>query len=261
LPAAPPQYGGGHQINSLDTNYTISTEEFESIEQYLLGETSTEQRLTFESKMKADISWAAKVNEVKLLLVGIETASLKERLDNYHINIKKNHLPTSGGKVISMRRKWMVAASVALLVAMSVWVFTTRENKYQKLYATYYKPDPGLMSAMGASDNYLFNKAMLDYKTGDYKKAIDEWSKLKTGMPQNDTLSYFLGVAQQANGNSAAAITLLKSMTADSLKPFYKDACWYTGLAFLKQSNVNEAIPYLEKSARPESSELINKLK
>ena len=102
---------------------------------------------------------------------------------------------------------------------------------------------------------------MLDYKTGDYKKAIDEWSKLKTGMPKNDTLNYFLGVAQQADGNSAAAITLLKSMAADAAKPFYKDACWYTGLAFLKQGAVNEAIPYLEKSGRPESSELINKLK
>jgi tetratricopeptide (TPR) repeat protein len=245
----------------LDTNYNISAEELESIEQYLLGETSTEQRLAFENKMEADISWAAKVNEVKLLLACIETASLKERLDNYHISIKKNHPLTSGGKVISLQRKLMVAASIALLAAMSVWLFTMKGNKYEKLYAAYYKPDPGLMSAMGAGDNYLFNKAMLDYKTGDYKKAIDEWSKLKTGMPKNDTLNYFLGVAQQADGNSAAAIALLKSMAADETKPFYKDACWYTGLALLKQGAVNEAIPYLEKSARPERSELISKLK
>lgn len=102
---------------------------------------------------------------------------------------------------------------------------------------------------------------MLDYKTGDYKNAITEWSKLKTDMPQNDTLDYFLGVAQQADGNSAAAITLLKSIAADTAKPFYKEACWYTGLALLKQGTVNEAIPYLEKSARPESRELINQLK
>lgn len=233
----------------------------ESIEQYLLGETSTEERLAFETKMESDNVWAAKVNEVKLLLAGIETSSLKERLDNYHINVKKNHPQTSGGKIISMRFKLLAAASVALLTAMSVWLFTMKENKYEKLYNAYYKPDPGLMSAMGASDNYLFNKAMLDYKTGEYKKAIGEWSKLKDGLPQNDTLNYFLGVAQQADGNSAAAIALLKSMAMDTAKPFYKDACWYIGLALVKQGTVNEAIPYLEKSARPESSELINKLK
>jgi tetratricopeptide (TPR) repeat protein len=245
----------------LDTNYTISTEEFATIEQYLLGETSTEQRLAFENKMETNRTWAAKVNEVKLLLAGIETASLKERLDSYHINIKKNHPEKGGGKIISMRRKLMVAASVALLAAVSVWLFTIKGNKYENLYAAYFKPDPGLMSAMGTSDNYFFNKAMLDYKTGDYKKAINEWSKLKAGMPQNDTLNYFLGAAQLADGNSTTAITLLQSIASDASKPFYKDACWYTGLALLKQGKANEAIPYLEKAGRPESSELISKLK
>ena len=54
---------------------------------------------------------------------------------------------------------------------------------------------------------------------------------------------------------------LLKSITKDPAKPLYKDACWYTGLALIKLGAINEAIPYLERSSRPESSELINKLK
>ena len=86
---------------------------------------------------------------------------------------------------------------------------------------------------------------MLDYKTGNYIKAINEWSKLKTGTSSNDTLNYFLGAAQQADGNNASAIALLQSMTADAEKPFYKDACWYTGLALLKQGKINKAIPIL----------------
>ena len=155
----------------------------------------------------------------------------------------------------------MVAASVTLLATLSIWLFTSSKNKFEKTYATYYKPDPGLMSAMGTSDNYFFNKAMLLYKTGNYKAAIDEWSKLKNELPQNDTLTYFLGAALQADGNNAAAIRLLKSMTTDPAKSFYKEACWYTGLALLKQGAVKEAIPYLEKSDRPESSELISKIK
>jgi len=245
----------------LDTNYTISTEEFESIEQYVLGETSAEQRLAFDNKIATDKSLAAKVTEVKLLLAGIDTASLKERLNSYHNNIKKNHPQKGSSKIIALNSKLLVAASVALLAAVSVWLYTLKANKYEKLYAAYYKPDPGLMSAMGIGDNYLFNKAMLDYKTGNYKKAINEWSKLKTSTSSNDTLNYFLGAAQQANGNSTAALMLLQSMAADTAKPFYKDACWYTGLALLQQGNINEAIPYLEKSDRPESSELISQLK
>ncbi len=245
----------------MDTNYTISTEELESIEQYLLNTPDNEQRNVFEKKMQTEPALAKKVTEVKLLLAGIETASLKERLNHYHANIKKNHPEKGGGKIISIQRKLLVAASVALLATISIWLVTSSKTKYEKIYTAYYKPDPGLMSAMGTSDHYDFNKAMLLYKTGNYKKAIDAWGKLTNQLPQNDTLDYFLGAAQQADGNNAAAILLLKSMTTDSAKPFYKDACWYMGLALLKQGKVNEAISYLEKSERPESSELISKLK
>lgn len=245
----------------MDTNYNISTEEFASIEKYLLGNASAEERIAFENKIATDSSWASKVNEVKLLLAGIETASLKDRLDTYHANIKKNQPRQDGGRIVLLRRKWLVAASVALLVAVSAWLYISGQNKYETLYTAYYKPDPGLMSAMGVGDNYLFNKAMLEYKTGNYKEAISEWSKLKTGTSQNDTLDYFLGAAQQADGNSAAALILLRSVTSDTQNPFYKDACWYTGLALLKQGSINEAIPYLEKSGRSESIELISKLK
>ncbi len=245
----------------MDTNYTITAEELAGIEQYLLGEASAGQKLAFENRLATDSSWAAKVDEVKLLLAGIETAALQEQLDSYHTNLKKNRPQPGTGRMISLKRKWLAAASVALIAVTAVLLFITGRNKYEKLYAAYYKPDPGLMSAMGIGDNYPFNKAMIDYKTGNYKKAIEEWSTLKTSTGPNDTLNYFLGAAQQADGNNAAAIALLRSMASDDTKPFYKDACWYTGLALLKQGAVNDAIPYLEKSGRPESIELISKLK
>lgn len=245
----------------MKTNYTISTEELESIERYLLGETSAEERLAFENKLQEDGAWAAKVDEVKLLMLGIEKAELKERLHEYHNDIKKNGANAAGGKTIGLNRKWLVAASVVMLASLSVWFFTIRPDKYEKLYATYFQPDPGLMSAMGVGENYAFNKAMLDYKTGNYKKAIAEWDKLRTDMPGNDTLEYFLGVAQQANGNNTAAIGLLQKAANDSNNPFYKDACWYIGLALLKKGNIQESIIWLEKSGHPKRNELINNLK
>lgn len=245
----------------MNTEHYISTEEFETIEQYLLGAISNEEKQAFKKRIESDSLLALKVKEVKLLLAGIETTSLKERLDIYHTGIKKNSPQKAGGKIILFNRKLLVAASVLVLAAVSVWLFVMKGNRYEKMYADYYKPDPGLMTAMGISGNYQFEKAMVDYKTGNYKKAIDEWSKLKTDMPHNDTLNYFLGAAQQADGNSATALTLLKQIANDTAKPFYKDACWYTGLALVKEGAVNEAIPYLEKSGRPESIELISKLK
>ena len=222
---------------------------------------NAQEAVNFQNKIEADALFAAKVNEVKLMLAGIETATLKERLEVYHTDFKKSHVEKAGGKIIFINRRLLAAASVLLIAALSVWLFAISGSKNEKLYVAYYKPDPGLMTAMGISGNYVFEKAMVDYKTGNYKKAIDEWSKLRTDMLHNDTLNYFLGVAQQASGNSAEALSLLKAIASDPAKPFYKDACWYTGLALLKDGAVNEAIHYLENSGRPQSIELISKLK
>lgn len=242
-------------------NYTISTEELESIEAYLRGEITAEQKKNFDTKIDNEALWASKVQEVRLLLTGIEAASLQERLDGYHAVLKKNHPPLKKAKLFSINRKWLVAAAVSLLVAVAGLVYFFADNRHQKIYANYYKPDPGLMSAMGIQDNYVFNKAMLDYKTGQYKKAIAAWGTLKNSTAANDTLQYFLGAAQQADGNTAAAQALLQSIAADSTKPFYKDACWYLGLALVKQGDIDKAIPYIEKSERPESAELMHQLK
>ncbi|MFT3680039.1 MAG: hypothetical protein QM791_07180 [Ferruginibacter sp.] len=245
----------------MNTEYTISTEEFESIEQYLLGNLPQQEKLAFDNRLQQDIEWAAKVKEVSLLTVGIEAAVLKEKLNTYHAKLPNNTQEKKGGRIISFNFKMLLAASVVLFAAVGVWLFFARGNSYERMYADYYKPDPGLVTAMGTTDNYLFNKAMVDYKTGNYKKAIGAWSELKAGLPPNDTLNYFLGAAQQADGNSTAALTLLKQAAADTANPFYKDACWYTGLALLKEGHVQEAVPYLEKSGHAGNTELINKLK
>ena len=243
----------------MNTQYSISTEEFEIIEQYLLDKTTPAERQRFERQIQTDDLLAAKVEEVRLLLAGIDAAALKERLNTYHLEIEPRNIQKKGAKIIPF--KLLLAASVFLFAVLSIWLFAIRGNRYEKIYAAYYKPDPGLMTAMGASDNYAFNRAMVDYKTGNYKKAIDAWSKLKNDMPASDTLNYFLGAARQANGNSKEALILLKQVVSDTAKPFYKDACWYTGLALLKEGAVKEAIPYLKKSGRPETDKLINKIK
>lgn len=243
-------------------DYSISIPELENIEAYLLGTMSIDQQHAFEASMHTNEEWRKKVDEVKLLLAGIETVSLKERLDVYHEKIRQSQpVVENTGRIIPIHRRFWVAAAVLLLTVVSVWWYTQRETKLERLYNAYYKPDPGLMSAMGIGDNYLFNRAMLDYKTGNYKRAIEQWSQLQQTARHNDTVNYFLGVAEQAGGNGEAAIALLASVASDTARSFYKDACWYMGLALLKKGNVKDAVLYLQKSSRPESTDLINQIK
>src|SRR5690606_13831875 len=88
--------------------------------------------------------------------------------------------------------KWAAAASVAGILLWSSYFFFANTPS-EKLFAQYYQPDPGLPTLMGISDNYVFENAMVSYKTGDYKKAIVDWQQLLQENMDNDTLQYFIG--------------------------------------------------------------------
>ena len=128
------------------------------------------------------------------------------------------------------------------------------------MYSEYYKPDPGLITAMGVSDNYTFEKAMVDYKNGDYDKAIKGWLSLKSNQATNDTLDYFLGAAYQASGQYDTAIPYLEKIASEKENTFNKDACWYLGLALLRKGNKELAATYIQQSGYPQSPELLNAL-
>jgi len=243
----------------LNHSYDISPEEFEQIEQFLNNEMPSDQAAIFAERLQSDLILQQKLEEVKLLTLGVSEAVLKNKLESFHEAINTNS-SKKNGKVISIGKRLLAAAAVLAIIGLSAWWFFLRENKLEKIYSNYYKPDPGLITAMGPSDNYTFEKAMVDYKNGDYDKAIEAWSSLSKDQPRNDTLNYFLGAAYQANGKNKEAITLLEKATANKNNTFYKDACWYLGLAYLKEENTEKAREYIQLSGHPESINLLDAL-
>lgn len=237
----------------------ISQEEFELIEQYLSNDLPAAEAAIFKTRLLTDDTWRQKTEEMRLLILGINESALEERLNKYHAGITNTSASSgSTGKLIGFSRKWLAAASVVLMVSLATWLIVTKESKEEKLYAAYFRPDPGLLTAMGSSDDYSFEKAMVEYKEGNFKKAIDAWSKLRAAAPQSDTLNYFLGVANMAATNDKAAQEFLSIITSDSNKVFYKDACWYLGLTLLKNGELTKAAEWIQKSGHAESDKLID---
>ena len=74
---------------------------------------------------------------------------------------------------------------------------------------------------------------------------------------QNDTLIYFIAAANQAKGNQDIAIENLQQIVLNKESAFYKDACWYLGLAYLKKGETAEAINYIKKSEYPKAEVII----
>ena len=129
------------------------------------------------------------------------------------------------------------------------------------MYAKYYIQDAGLMTAMGVSENYNFDKAMIDYKTGDYEKAIDAWQKLLLTNPANDTLHYFIGSAYMALDRPARALMNFEWVLKSANSNFKTDAYWYAGLALLKQGELEKASNYIRLSDNPKKDELLKRMK
>ena len=159
-----------------------------------------------------------------------------------------------------MARVWLVAVSCIALLGLGYWWLMGNESKYEKMYASYYKPDPGLPTTMSVANNYQFDKGMVAYKAGDYREAADIWLGLSQSMPGNDSLFYFLGVAELALQHPDQALKWLQPLANEPQKPFSKEASWYAGLLLLKNEKPAEAAVFIRRSGHPNSKKLLEEL-
>ncbi|KJD33498.1 hypothetical protein PK35_06520 [Tamlana nanhaiensis] len=237
----------------------ISKELFEIIERYIKGNMTLKELQDINQLIELDADFKTKVEEVKTFIHGIEAQALKEKLDDFHevaIN-QPDETPKNNLRYLNFKR---IAVAAAFVIGLgSIWFFSIPQN--EKLYAKYYKPDPGLPTTMSSTNNFEFYNAMVKYKHGDYKLAIKTWRELANKTPDNDTLNYFIGVAHLANKNVDSAIPFLeRTVQTKKAFPFINDANYYLGLAYLKEGNTELAKQFLSKSNTDLSKELILKL-
>lgn len=216
---------------------------------------SPEELKAFETRLENDSDFKIQINDIITLLTGIETQSLKEQLDEFHKDIPKQIPQKKSTKVYYLQFRKLVAAAVIIIALGSFWFFN--QNPNEKLYSKYFTPDPGLPTTMSTTSNFDFYDAMVNYKQGDYKTAIEKWEALTT---KNDTLNYFLGVAYLAEKNEVNAISFLEQSIQNENFPLISDAYYYLGLAHLKEGNITLAKENLQKSSVKNSKTLLSEL-
>jgi tetratricopeptide (TPR) repeat protein len=246
----------------VNRDFYISQEEFEAIEGYILQQMSVEETEAFTKKLNTDLALQHKLETVKLLLVGIQEAELQKKLDEFHnglVSTKKNRIepPTKTFAI----KKWLVAASVIVIACVGSLLFFNKETKEEKIFAAYFQPEPGLISAMSTTDSYLFDRAMIDYKTGEYDAALKTWESLLASNPKNDTLNYFIGSVYLIREKEDIAIDYFKKVISNENSFFRNEALWYTGLALLKTNKKPEAVGFIEKAEHEYKAALLKELK
>ncbi len=243
----------------MNTNSNISQELLETIERYYNGTMSTEEQKVFETRLQQEPEFKTQAEDIKALLFGIEEQALKEKLGEFHADVPIAMEPgKTDSKVRQLHFRKVAAAVIIIVASATFWVINGSSD--ERLYDDYFKPDPGLPTTMSSSDNFAFYDAMVNYKRGDYKKAIGKWEVLHNKAPQNDTLNYFLGVAYLADKKEKLAIPYLEKTVSQPESVFNDDAEYYLGMAHLKNNNKEAAIKYLQLSTAENSKILLETL-
>jgi tetratricopeptide (TPR) repeat protein len=235
--------------------HDISEEEFLSIERYLRKEMSDLERMQFLLRLNASQSLREKTEASRLMFIGIAEAALEGKLQNFHLD----HATKPKAKVFAMKY-WAAAAAVLVLIISVTWLLT-RPTENEKIYSELFQADPGLITSMGATEDYVFNHAMVDYKSGNYNKAISSWESLRKQSPNSDTLNYFLGVAWMADDKAAESVPFLEKVVSQSESSFREDAVWYLALAYIRLDSKEKAVSLLEKNPSARTNELLSRLK
>src|SRR5690606_31430960 len=126
--------------------YELSVDEMALIEGYLCEELSPADGEALDRRMDTDPAWRDKIGEVKYLILGVREANLARELIKWRTDLlsDKRILTPPIQPSILLSRWWWVAASVALLVMGSLWIFGSKTDTPEQLYKAFYEPDIGL---------------------------------------------------------------------------------------------------------------------
>jgi len=230
-------------------------ENAELIDAYLLGSLDSDELAEFEERMNLFPDLRQLVKEQKTLMQSVEETNLKDSLNDFHSEIKQ------GPEKKGMSRGWLaLAASFLVLISVSIWAVLNSGNSPEKVFSANFKPDPGLPTTMGTASDYEFYYGMVNYKRKEYAEAINRWESLYAANPENDTVVYFLGVANLANGNPRQAEKYLKLAKKKTNSVFYKEVNYYLALSLLKENKIEEAKTVLEKSESSASKVLLKEI-
>lgn len=246
----------------MNRDIDISQEELESLEKFIFHQMSEEENEAFMQKLNLNLALQHKLQAINHLVVGIQEAELEKKLDEFHndlTSIKKNKRHFSFDFIL--QKKWWVAASVLIIVSLGLLFIFNGDSQGEKLFASYFNPEPGLISAMSTSDNYLFDRAMVDYKVGNYNAALKTWESLLVSNPGNDTLNYFIGSAWLMKEKDENAIQYFEKVIASQNSAFRNDALWYTGLVLLKSNKKTEAASFIERAEHENAAALLKELR
>ena len=222
----------------------MSEDDFDLIEADILGNLSEEERQQLEIRRVADPNFATKVSGTSEAIMAARRAGAKAaiRTASQRHSIRTTQAVLYGRP---MRTYIAAAASLLLIASVALWAVNWSQTRSpEHLALAYFEPAIGLPTLLGPSEDLQFEEGMVDYKLGDFTRALTAWEPLLKADAANDTLLYYVGVSRFAAADVEGGLAALEDVKSAALRD---DAAWYKGLALLHLGREGEAKDLFEE--------------
>ena len=203
---------------------TLSSEEKELVEQLIATDSNFKKELEFQSSLK-------EVIEVE------EDENFKARLKEF----ESNKAVTSGRPIL----KWLVAASIVVLVVAGALVFP--KSSTDPLFAAHFEPYANVIQPVvrGNDADDIKTKAFVAYENEEFELAETHFTTLLNSTSDSYVL-FYLANTKLALNKASEAIPLLNSYMSvgDNLS---SQAQWYLALAHIQANETVQAKNILKK--------------
>lgn len=196
---------------------TLSEAELNDFNTLLLNDTNLKKEFAFQK-------------ELQETLVLNDREQVKKEIQSWDTEAKKFRF-----------KPWQIAASIVVLLGLSLLYFNSISISNDKLYATYHEPYRNVVQPIVRGENKedLLTKAFTAYENKEYKNAITYFDEiLKLG--SNETISFYKANALMEGNKTKDAIMILEVnvKNADTLQG---RNLWYLALAYLKENNTEDS--------------------
>lgn len=217
------------------------------IENYLLGNLSSEEERDFLAQVKEDPELEERLRHHQRIQQVIEEDPMITAFEKVVGEV------VSDNRQPSFRLYWRIAASVVMAVGFSLFAtnyFSAPDLSPPQLAQAYFEPLSDAMTSRDEGDS-LASRAMTFYNQGDFKAAIPILEQLV--VTKEPFAELYLAVAYMGVEDYAAAQVIWEKLSADN--PIYPNTIlWYAALTDLALDDIDNARTKIKTLAGGNSS-------
>jgi predicted Zn-dependent protease len=223
----------------------MDEKQLELFEAYLNDELNKIDRIAFEEKLvndmlfKEDFNLYQSINNT--LASRFNNREAEKELRSTFNSIQNSNKTTKKVIPLFSMKKILVAASIALLVTLSVFNYNSKPS-----FNDYNSYDNLSLTVRGDND---IEKQLLEkyFNNRQFSKALPLFEDLLKDNPNDNKLTLYKALALLETGNTNKSLVLFDKLIQGGNKLYKDNALWYKSLAYLKMKDYNACKKTLQK--------------